>query len=352
MKKDYKSRIVTVGDITLGGENPVRVQSMTTTDTRDTGATISQIKALENAGCEIIRLSVQDEDALNALPTILSATSIPLVADIHFNHLLAIRALEKGVDAVRINPGNIGGKEKTKEVLIAAGNLGKSIRIGVNAGSLERDLLDKHGLSADAIVESAFRQMEILESAGFTNYKVSLKASSVPLTVQAYTLFAEKSDVPLHVGVTEAGTAFSGTVKSAVGIGSLLLKGIGDTIRVSLTANPLEEVRAAWAILQASGVRKRGAEIISCPTCGRTEVELIALAEKVEKACAKYNDPVVIAVMGCAVNGPGEARHADYGIACGKKEGLIFAKGEIISKVPESKLLEELINIIDRDAVK
>lgn len=342
-----KTRIINVGGVSIGGTSPVRVQSMTNTDTRDAAATVAQIKRLEALGCELIRVAVPDETAAGTLPDIISRINIPLIADIHFDYRLAVMSLKHGAACVRINPGNIGGKNNTAEVIRAAADFGAAIRIGVNSGSLEKDLLAKGGVSADTLAESALRNIEIPESLSFYNYKVSIKASSVPLTVKSYEIFTAQSDAPLHIGVTEAGTCWSGTIKSAVGIGALLLKSIGDTVRVSLTAQPEEEIRAAWAILAASGARRHGVEIISCPTCGRTQIDIIALAEKVEAALAGVDRNITVAVMGCAVNGPGEAREADYGIAGGKGEGLIFAKGTIIRKVPENELLPALLAVIN-----
>ena len=343
------SRQIHVGSLSIGGGAPCRVQSMTNTDTRDLENTLAQIRRLEALGCELVRVAVPDEDAVANICKIVRAINIPLVADIHFKHRLAIRALEEGAACVRINPGNIGGRDKTAEVIAVAKNLGKAIRIGVNAGSLEADLLKAYGVNAKALVESAVRNTSILEEMGFTEYKVSIKASSVPMTVEAYELFAARSEAPLHVGVTEAGTVRMGTIKSAVGIGALLLRGIGDTIRVSLTAPPEDEITAAWGILSASGVRRRGVEVISCPTCGRTEIDLIGLAEKVEAFCARFEHPITVAVMGCVVNGPGEAREADYGIAGGRGQGLLFRKGEIVRKLPEDELLDGLAGLIEED---
>jgi (E)-4-hydroxy-3-methylbut-2-enyl-diphosphate synthase len=319
---------------------------MTNTDTRDVAATVSQIRRLEELGCEIIRVAVPDSDAAKAIKQIVSQINLPLIADIHFKHTLATEALENGAAAVRINPGNIGGKGKTLEVIAYARELNRSIRVGINAGSLEKDLLAEYGVSAEALVKSALRQTSILEEAGFAQFKVSIKASNVPMTVAAYKMFSEISDAPLHIGITEAGTVRSGAIKSAVGIGALLLSGIGDTIRVSLTAPPEEEASAAWEILRAAGVRRRGVEVISCPTCGRTEIDLIKLAGEVEKACAVINKDITVAVMGCPVNGPGEAREADYGIAGGRGCGILFRKGETVKKVRAPDLLQELIKLI------
>lgn len=343
------SKKIKLKDIYIGGGSPITVQSMTNTDTRDLEKTVTQIKRLEEIGCEIIRIAVPDEKALNNIPEILKNIKIPLIADIHFDYRLAIGSIEKGVHCVRINPGNIGGKEKTRAVIQAAKSNGCAIRLGINAGSLEKDILKKMGVSADALVESTMRNIKIFEEENFENLKVSLKASSVPMTIEAYRKISTLIEYPLHIGVTEAGTRFSGTVRSAVGIGTLLAEGIGDTLRVSLTADPEEEVKVGWEILRSLGLRKRGVEIISCPTCGRTEIDLIGLAEKVETILQTIEHPITVAVMGCPVNGPGEAKEADYGIAGGKNLGIIFKKGEVIKKVREEDLLDEFIKIIKSD---
>ncbi len=344
LAKRRKTRPIQVGTVQVGGDAPVSVQSMTNTDTRDVAATVTQINELAAAGCEIVRVAVPDERAADALPLIKKQIKIPLVADIHFDYRLALRALEGGIDGLRINPGNIGGREKVAAVVEAAKKRKVPIRIGVNAGSLEKELLQKYGApSAPALVESALRQIRRLEELGFYEIKVSVKASDVPLMIAAYRLLAAKVDYPFHVGVTEAGTPRWGAVKSAVGIGALLAEGIGDTIRVSLTGNPVEEVRVGYAILKALGLRKRGIELISCPTCGRTEIDLIKIASEVEERLQDLTAPLKVAVMGCVVNGPGEARHADVGIAGGKGVGLLFRRGEIIRRVPEEKLAEELV---------
>lgn len=343
---------IQIGGLKIGGDAPVSIQSMTNTDTRDTEATIAQIKRLEDAGCEIVRCAVVDETAAKAFKPITDAVKIPVIADIHFDHKLAILSMENGATAIRINPGNIGSQDKVKAVIDAAKANKCCVRVGVNAGSLEKDILKEHGICPEALVKSAMRHISHLESLGFYDMKISLKASSVPLTYQAYKMFSEVSDYPLHIGVTEAGTYFAGTVKSAAGIGALLLNGIGDTLRVSLTGDPVEEVRVGWQILNALEIRRRGPEIISCPTCGRTEIGLVELAEKVEAMASTFDATISIAVMGCAVNGPGEAKHADYGIAGGRGQGLLFKKGEIIKKVPEDKLLDELFNLLKIDGIK
>lgn len=347
-----KTKQISVGSVKIGGDAPISIQSMTNTDTRDIEATATQIKALADAGCEIVRCAVVDIRAAEAFKKIKELSDIPVIADIHFDHKLAITAMESGADAVRINPGNIGSKDKIKAVVDAAKANGCSIRVGVNAGSLEKDIHKQQGVTAEALVESAQRHIAHIESLGFSDIKVSLKASSVPLTFQAYRLFAESSDYPLHIGVTEAGTFFAGSIKSSAGIGALLLSGIGDTFRVSLTGDPVEEIRVGWQILNALEIRRRGPEIISCPTCGRTEIELVRLAEEVEIRAASFTDTISIAVMGCPVNGPGEAREADYGIAGGKGNGLIFKKGQIVKKVPEEMIIDELFGILKEDGIK
>ena len=343
------TRPIKVGNVVVGGNAPVSVQSMTNTDTRNVEMTVEQINALAACGCEIIRVAVPDEEAADALPAIKAAISIPLIADIHFSHRLALQAIKAGVDGLRINPGNIGGKLKVQEVVAAAKDRGIPIRIGVNAGSLERHLLEKYqGVAPEAMVESALNHIAMLEELNFSDIKVSLKASNIPLMLTAYRLLADKVDYPFHIGVTEAGTVSSGTVKSAVGIGVLLAEGIGDTVRVSLTGDPRHEVKVAYQILQALGLRRRGVEIISCPTCGRTEVDLISIANQVEQKLQHIDHPIKVAVMGCVVNGPGEAREADVGIAGGRGVGMIFRKGEIVRKAAEDKLVEELLHEIDK----
>lgn len=347
--KSRATRPVMVGNVQIGGNAPVIVQSMTNTDTRDAQATINQINELAAAGCEVIRCAVPDREAAEALTVIKPAIKIPLIADIHFDYRLALAALAAGVDGLRINPGNIGGKRKVREVVAAARERSVPIRIGVNAGSLEKELLQKYGgVTAEAMVESALGHIRILEELNYQEIKVSLKASRIPLMLEAYRQLSARVDYPMHVGVTEAGTVRSGTIKSAVGIGALLAEGIGDTIRVSLTGDPKHEVAVAWEILKALDLRRRGAELISCPTCGRTQINLINIAEQVEEKLAKVDKPIKVAVMGCVVNGPGEAREADVGIAGGKGVGLIFRKGEVIRKVPEENLVEELFKEIEK----
>lgn len=343
-----QKRIVNIGGVKIGGDNPVAIQSMCNTDTRDVKATVNQIHELENAGCEIIRVAVPDMVAAKAVADIKKQIHIPLVVDIHFDYRLALECMKNGADKVRINPGNIGDRDRVKQVVEMAKKREIPIRIGVNGGSLERELLQKYGgVTADALVESAMGHVAILDELNFNNVVVSIKISDVPKMLCAYRKFNEISDIPLHIGVTESGTLKGGTVKSAVGIGALLAEGIGDTMRVSLTANPVEEIYAAYDIQKVLGMRKTGAEIVSCPTCGRTQLDLISIANEVEKRAANIDKPIKIAVMGCAVNGPGEAREADIGIAGGKGEGLIFKKGEIIKKVPQDSLVDELMKEIE-----
>ena len=343
-----QKRIVNIGGVKIGGDNPVAIQSMCNTDTRDVKATVNQIHELENAGCEIIRVAVPDMVAAKAVADIKKQINIPLVVDIHFDYRLALECMKNGADKIRINPGNIGDRDRVKQVVEMAKEREIPIRIGVNGGSLERELLQKYdGVTADALVESAMGHVAILDELNFNNVVVSIKISDVPKMLCAYRKFNEISDIPLHIGVTESGTLKGGTVKSAVGIGALLAEGIGDTMRVSLTANPVEEIYAAYDIQKVLGMRKTGAEIVSCPTCGRTQLDLISIANEVEKRAANIDKPIKIAVMGCAVNGPGEAREADIGIAGGKAEGLIFKKGEIIKKVPQDSLVDELMKEIE-----
>ena len=332
----------------MGGGAPVSIQSMCNTPTQDVEATVAQIKRLESAGCEIIRVAVPDMAAAQAVGEIRSRISIPLVVDIHFDYKLALECVRQGCDAVRINPGNIGGPEKVAAVADVCKGKGLPIRIGVNGGSLEKPLLAKYGgVTPEALVESAFGHIKLLEDCGFSDICVSLKSSSVPITMRAYELMSRESDFPLHIGVTETGTPKMGILKSAVGIGGLLALGIGDTVRVSLSADPVEEVYAARDILKAAGVRREGPELVSCPTCGRTKIDLIALAHEVEERLETVDKPITVAVMGCVVNGPGEASAADVGIAGGVGEGLLFKKGEIVKKVPQDLLVDELFKLIE-----
>ncbi|WP_353686504.1 flavodoxin-dependent (E)-4-hydroxy-3-methylbut-2-enyl-diphosphate synthase [Thermodesulfovibrio sp. 3462-1] len=342
-----KTRRIYVGDVSIGDGAPVRVQSMTKTDTRNVKATVRQIKTLEKAGCEIIRVAVPDEAAAKALGEIKKMIKIPLIADIHFNYKLALEAINQGVDGLRINPGNIGAKWKVREVVNAAKDKRIPIRIGVNAGSLPKDLIEKYGgCTPQAMVEAAERHIEILEELDFHDIKVSLKASDVMKTVEAYRAFSNKYDYPLHVGITETGPVPEGVVKSSIGIGLLLLEGIGDTIRVSLTDSPQVEVNVAYEILRVTGLRQFGVDIISCPTCGRCEVNIKKMVKEVKKALSYIKQPIQVAVMGCSVNGPGEAKEADFGIAGGRRQGIVFAKGKIIKTVKENKLVDTLVEEI------
>lgn len=341
-----KTRIIRVGDQFIGGGYPVSVQSMCNTKTEDIDATLAQIEALQRAGCDIVRLAVPDEKAARALPDIRKNCKMPLVADIHFNYKLALAAVEAGFDKIRLNPGNIGSREKVKLVADACRANGVAIRIGVNSGSLEKDLLEQLGPTPEALCESAMRHVQLLEDLNFKDICISIKSSDVADTVAAYRLMSVMTDYPLHLGVTETGTTYMGIIKSAAGIGSLLMDGIGSTLRVSLTADPVEEVRAGIAILKAVGLRQEGVNIISCPTCGRTNIDLIGTAHRVEELLRDVRRPLTIAVMGCAVNGPGEARQADYGLAGGNGEGVLFKNGEIVRKVPEEQLAEALYELI------
>lgn len=337
-----------VGNVAVGGGAPVSIQSMTNTRTDDVEATLRQIRELAAAGCQIIRVAVPDMAAARAVGKIKEQCPIPLVVDIHFDYKLALEAIAAGADKVRINPGNIGDKDRVKAVADACRQRGVPIRIGVNGGSLEKSVLAKYGgVCPEAMVESAFGHIRLLEQFDFDDICVSLKSSSVPMTMKAYQLMSQESNYPLHIGVTEAGTVRMGTLKSAVGIGGLLAMGIGDTMRVSLSADPVEEVYAARDILKAAGVRKEGAELVSCPTCGRTRIDLISLANEVEQRLKSVDKPITVAVMGCVVNGPGEASAADCGIAGGVGEGLLFKKGQIVKKVPQDQLVDELFALID-----
>lgn len=353
MKARRKTRQVKVGALAIGGDAPISVQSMTNTDTRDVTATLAQIRRLELAGCELIRVAVPDEQAARALQNIKNGMTAPLVADIHFDHKLALLALDAGADKVRINPGNIGPNWKIQEIVYRAKERGIPIRIGVNAGSLEKRLLRKYGhATPQAILESMAASVAKVESFGFANLVISAKASDVPLTLEAYRLISEKFDYPLHVGISEAGTVRSGTIKSAVGIGILLQEGIGDTIRVSLAGDPVEEVRVGYEILKSLGMREHGPIIIACPTCGRTELDVARIAQEVEEQIQDLRCSLKVAVMGCAVNGPGEAREADVGIAGGKGEGLLFRRGEVVGKVKENDLVRVLVEEVEKLARK
>ncbi len=349
MIKRRKSKEINIGNVKIGNNNPISVQSMCNTDTRDVKSTVNQIKELADAGCEIIRLAVLNKDASSSIKEIVKLSPIPVIADIHFDYRLAIDCINNGINALRLNPGNIGKRENVEKVVKLAKQQQIPIRIGVNAGSLEKSLLEKNIPLHEKMVESALGHIKILEDLDFDLIKISLKSSDVMTTVKAYELMAKKVNYPLHIGLTEAGTLKGGLIKSSVGIGILLSQGIGDTIRVSLTENPIEEVHAGYGILKCLGLRKHGVNFISCPTCGRTQINLINLAKQVEERFKNYDKDITIAVMGCAVNGPGEARHADYGIAGGIKEGYIFKKGEIISKLPESELLDEFERIVKNE---
>ncbi len=343
------TREVQVGNVKIGGGNPIIIQSMCNTDTRDVAATVKQILQLEDAGCELVRVAILDMEAANAVGEIKKQIHIPLVADIHFDYKLALRVMELGIDKVRINPGNIGEEDRIHQVVEKAKEMHIPIRIGVNSGSLEKDLVQKYnGVTPQGLVESALRHVRILEKFEFYDIVVSIKASDVPFSLEAYGLLSQAINYPIHVGITEAGTVYGGTIKSAVGIGAILAAGIGDTIRVSLTGNPVEEIRGAKEILKSLGLRKFGIELISCPTCGRTQIDLISIANEVERLCRGIDKNLKVAVMGCVVNGPGEAREADVGIAGGKGEGLLFKKGEVIKKVKEEELLSALMEEIQK----
>lgn len=351
MIKRRISKQISIGNVKIGGGAPISVQTMCNTDTRDIESTLNQIKEFEQAGCDIVRLAVLNKDAAAAIKELVKKSNLPLVADIHFDYRLAMQCIENGIHALRINPGNIGKREHTEKVVNLAKANNVPIRIGINAGSLEKELKAREDLTlAQKMVESAFGHIRILEDLNYDNIKISLKSSDVQTTLEAYRLIAEKVDYPLHVGVTEAGTLKRGLIKSSVGIGTLLAEGIGDTIRVSLTENPVEEVYAGWEILKSLDLRSRGVNFISCPTCGRTQIDLISLAKKVEDKFSNLDIPITIATMGCPVNGPGEAASADYGIAGAIGEGYIFKKGEIIlSRIPEKDLLTELERVIKED---
>lgn len=343
-----KTKVISIGDKVIGGGNPILIQSMTNTKTEDIAATIAQILKLEEAGCEIIRCTVPNLAAAQAIGEIKKAISIPLVADIHFDYQMAIAAMENGADKIRINPGNIGSREKVAEVVKVAKSRNIPIRVGVNSGSLEKELVEKyHGVTAEGIVESALDKVHMIEELGYDNLVISIKSSDVMMSVKAHELLAGKTPYPLHVGITESGTILSGNIKSAIGLGIILNKGIGDTIRVSLTGDPVEEIKSAKLILRTLGLRKGGIEVVSCPTCGRTNIDLIGLANQVEQMVQGYDLDIKVAVMGCAVNGPGEAKEADIGIAGGINEGLLMKKGEIVRKVPEAQLLAVLKEELD-----
>ena len=344
MVERHKTRVVKIGDVAIGGENPIAIQSMTNTETSEVEATVAQILALEKAGCEIVRSTANTEAAADAFDQIRSRIHIPIVADIHFDYKLAIRAMEHGADKIRINPGNIGGPENLKKVVDAAKHYHVPIRVGVNSGSLEKSLVEKYGgVTAEGIVESALDKVRMLEELDFHDIVISIKSSDVPMSVETHRLVSQQTDYPLHVGITESGTLWSGNIKSSVGLGMILGAGIGDTIRVSLSGDPVEEIRTAKLILRTLGLRKEGITLVSCPTCGRTKIDLIGLANQVERLVEEYPQVTAkVAVMGCVVNGPGEAREADLGVAGGEGEGLLFRHGEILRKVPEAEILPAL----------
>ena len=342
------TKVVKIGDRVIGGGNPILIQSMTNTKTEDVAATVAQIQALTAAGCDIIRCAVPTMEAAEALTEIKKQVSIPVVADIHFDYRLALAAIEHGADKIRINPGNIGSTERVRAVVDAAKERGIPIRVGVNSGSLEKDLVEKyHGVTAEGIVESALDKVHLIEDMGYDNLVISIKSSDVMMCVKAHELIATQTDHPLHVGITESGTIISGNIKSSIGLGLILHQGIGDTIRVSLTGDPLEEIKSAKLILRTLGLRKGGIEVVSCPTCGRTQIDLIGLATRVEKLVEDYPLDIKVAVMGCVVNGPGEAKEADLGVAGGIGEGLLIKHGEIVKKLPEDQLLPALKEELD-----
>ena len=342
-----KTRTAVVGDVRIGGDSPISIQSMTNTKTADVEATISQIRRFEEAGCEIIRVAVNDENAAAGFAKIVKQTKLPIVADIHFDYRLALAAIKGGAAKVRINPGNIGGFERTKEVVEAAKAAGIAIRVGVNSGSLQKDLLQKYGSpTPEALAESATRYVEMMDALNFHNLVLSIKSTDVPSTIKACEILSSRTDIPQHIGITESGTIRTGTIKSAAGLGAILSRGIGDTIRVSLSGDPVAEVGVAREILKSLGLRG-GPVLIACPTCGRTEIDLAGLAEKVEERLQSIKEDISVAVMGCVVNGPGEAREADVGVAGGIGEGLLFVKGEVVKKVPENQIIDELFVLIE-----
>ena len=344
-----KSKVVSVGGVLIGGDNPVSIQSMTNTKTENVEATVNQILELEKAGCELVRCTSPTEEAAKAVAKIKKRINIPLIGDIHFDYRLAIAAIENGADKIRINPGNIGSVERVREVVAAAKDRNVPIRIGVNSGSLEKDKIEKYGgVTAEGITESALDKIHMIEEMGYDNLVVSIKSSDVVMSIDAHKMIADKTNHPIHVGITETGTVWAGNIKSAIGIGIILNMGIGDTIRVSLTGSPVEEIYSGKLILKTLGLRKNGATVVSCPTCGRTNIDIITLASQVEELVKDIDKDIKIAVMGCVVNGPGEAREADIGVAGGRGEGLIFSKGEVLKKVPEDELLSELKREIDR----
>ncbi|MBC8557995.1 flavodoxin-dependent (E)-4-hydroxy-3-methylbut-2-enyl-diphosphate synthase [Jutongia hominis] len=353
MTQREQTKVVQIGDRKIGGGNPIAIQSMTNTKTEDIDATVKQILALEKAGCDIIRCAVPTMEAAKALAKIKQQIHIPLVADIHFDYRLAIAAMENGADKIRINPGNIGSKERVQAVVDTAKERNIPIRVGVNSGSLEKEIVEKYGqVTAEGLVESALDKVAMIEEMGYDNLVISIKSSDVLMCIKAHELIVKQTNYPLHVGVTESGSLIAGNIKSAIGLGNILYQGIGDTIRVSLTGDPVEEIRSAKLILKSLGLRKGGVTVVSCPTCGRTQIDLIGLAGKVEKMVSDLDLDIKVAVMGCVVNGPGEAKEADLGIAGGKGEGLLIKKGEVIAKVPEDQLLDALKTELDKIAKK
>lgn len=353
MTQREQTKVVQIGDRKIGGGNPIAIQSMTNTKTEDIDATVKQILALEKAGCDIIRCAVPTMEAAKALAKIKQQIHIPLVADIHFDYRLAIAAMENGADKIRINPGNIGSKERVQAVVDTAKERNIPIRVGVNSGSLEKEIVEKYGqVTAEGLVESALDKVAMIEEMGYDNLVISIKSSDVLMCIKAHELIAKQTNYSLHVGVTESGSLIAGNIKSAIGLGNILYQGIGDTIRVSLTGDPVEEIRSAKLILKSLGLRKGGVTVVSCPTCGRTQIDLIGLAGKVEKMVSDLDLDIKVAVMGCVVNGPGEAKEADLGIAGGKGEGLLIKKGEVIAKVPEDQLLDALKTELDKIAKK
>lgn len=345
--KRRQTKKIKVGNLFIGGDAPIAIQSMTNTKTSDVEKTVQQILELEQAGCEIVRVTVNDKEAAEAIKEIKKRIHIPLVADIHFDYRLALMAIENGIDKLRINPGNIGSIDRIEAVVNAAKEKGIPIRIGVNGGSLDQDILDVYGVTAQGLYQSALKHIKILESLDFYNTIVSIKSSRIQMTLEAFEMLAKEVDYPFHIGITEAGTKFKGTIKSSIGIGALLLNGLGDTLRVSLTANPIEEIPVCKEILNTLGLRTFGIKFVSCPTCGRTQTAMIDIAEAVEKAVSHLNKELTVAIMGCAVNGPGEAKEADLGVACGDKTGLIFKKGEILKKVDENSIVSTLVQMIE-----
>jgi len=345
--KRRESKKIKVGDLFIGGDAPITIQSMTNTKTSDVEATVQQILELEQAGCEIVRVTVNDKEAAEAIKEIKKRIHIPLVADIHFDYKLALMAIENGIDKLRINPGNIGSIDRIEAVVNAAKEKEIPIRIGVNSGSLDKEIHERYGVTAEGLYHSALKHIRILESLDFYDTIVSIKASQIEMTLEAFKMLSEEVDYPFHIGITEAGTKFKGTIKSSIGIGALLLNGLGDTLRVSITADPVEEIPVCKEILNTLGLRTFGIKFVSCPTCGRTQTAMIEIAEAVEKAVSHLNKELTVAIMGCAVNGPGEAKEADLGVACGDKTGLIFKKGEILKKVDENSIVSTLVQMIE-----